>query len=709
MAGPTGIGKSTLLRRVAATLGSGYAHRVVWLRDPRSGYHALGQQLAIADAFGFGLRLPDPARVPEGAFDRAFQAQLWRQGCLLLLDDVTSQRYVQRFVPEGGQVACVMTTMLRSLSAWAPARLLLGGLDVAAARSVLESHVPPERLRSDDAGTARLLTLLAGYPRALNIAGRLLALEPDTTPGHYAARLEADPDTLALPREERASTSPWERRNVRLLASYGQMQPHLSADAWTLLLSLAPLAGAPCPIGWAAALAGLDLAAAQRAGGQLMDLHLLSRDPELQLDALAALFVRSRQPEPDPLLERLGRHAIAQAARLAGSAGEQLREYQRHRQLWASCLGALASRVAGGADPGAWRAPSDVPRLPLHPVGAALIDLVLALGPLLWTYSLPEARGWIRAAFAAARSLDHPAAVPLALLNGFHSLRVDGRLELLSVWYQAGADIQNDQAPWNASPAAGALAQVHCTFGDHRRAPALFDHAVALTRSPGTPPLLLATNLLAKACAGTRWQTDAGEVEAALAALAEAESVASAPGPLPSLIRAAARYNAAVIRTATGADVELERCRAQLQTLLELVDGPPARARLLATATRFRWLDATAELQRGWSEVAQAAGEWSFDRIQHWIGEFALFARLQGPGEPDPPPFAATGLWPSDLFGYVPHPELGGQPVTVLYALQPLLGGVTGEALDAILDRIARDYGQRHHVYVDLLALRRGR
>lgn len=723
--GPTGIGKTALARYVTSLVAPSFPDGVVWLRDGDGlvGSHPQSQQGAIAEAFGFEGRLPDVNHVGQEAFDRAFQSKLWRHRCLLVLDDVVSQRYVRHFVAADGGVACLVTTLFGHIAETADELLVLEGLPDEAAWALVAELIGEERLHGDPAGAERLLHLLAGFPRALQLAGAVLRREKRTTPGDYADRIAEEPADLIDRVEARATRDPRERRNANQLLSYAQLQRHVSSEAWSLLLSLGVFGERRVPIEWVAATAGMDTTEARRFVSELANLFLVHWEGSdtLFVDAHASAFSRSASGELDAWLDRMAEFATNRARALFSEGLAAFRRsFEREREVWSLCLDALVAAATAGAQVSDWGLPADIPDIEIEPRYAGrLVALAEAMAPVFSVSAVPQARPWLVAAFACGAKVDASAATRLACVLGFFDLRLYGSLAHVRAWCEAGVDA-GSSAPELAGMACSIVAQASCTFGDHREAPEWFDRAIELSRR-AERPLFLATNLMSRACAGTRWQTSPERCEQALALLSEAKALCSSGAPPAAAIRAACEYNQAVIR----ADRGFPTAKADLVLSILGLEAHhrgnvPVRARLLATAVHYgvaaRVVDTLAPGQTDPDPLRRLAGLWSelgdvesgpaFDRIQHLLGEFALFAALTKSAQhPDPPPFVTHGVWPTDLLGYTGHPELLLQPVTALFALQPLVE-VTDDALvETICERIAGDFGRQHHIYQDLMRL----
>lgn len=116
--GPSGIGKSALVRQLLRDIQGEYPAGVVWIRGQALGERRLFRRVQrdLADALGFGDRLPLPELVPPESYDAAFAARLWSKPRLIVLDDLKDASVVQRFRQGVPPVRLLVTTQHRSVS-----------------------------------------------------------------------------------------------------------------------------------------------------------------------------------------------------------------------------------------------------------------------------------------------------------------------------------------------------------------------------------------------------------------------------------------------------------------------------------------------------------------------------------------------------------------------------------------------------------------
>ncbi|MEU1385351.1 MULTISPECIES: BTAD domain-containing putative transcriptional regulator [unclassified Nonomuraea] len=332
ISGAPGSGKSALAVHVA----HGVRHRFpdgqvfVNLRGGTPNVPRLTPQEIVARLLrAIGTRNEE---VPPGLAEAValWQARAASKRLLVLLDDAADLEQVRWLLPAPAGVS-VLVTSRDSLQAGDDlARLRLGRLSSAEARTMLAGLAGEGRVGADPTGTALLIRLCDGLPLALRIAGARLSDSPDWSVGELAGRLadartrlqELEAGDLAvrsglvtswnhLTRSDRAL----DRAAARMLAVLGLVHlPDLPADA-------------------AARLAGVTEREAGQALDRLGDANLLERDARgrYQLHDLVRVFAGELAPAEGrkaPLLRIF--HYYAAGLRSACRIGDPRRVHSVH-------------------------------------------------------------------------------------------------------------------------------------------------------------------------------------------------------------------------------------------------------------------------------------------------------------------------------------------------------------------------------------------
>ncbi|GAA1985018.1 ATP-binding protein [Kitasatospora viridis] len=222
----------------------------------------------VLDAFLRQLGIPG-AQIPPGRDARAamFRDRLHDRDALVLLDNAANEQQVRDLLPAGPDCV-VLITSRRSLAGLDGATVqLLGGFSPAEAVALLARIAGADRVAAEPAAAEVIVRACGLLPLAVALVSARLRSRPSWTLAELAAQLDTDPLDLV-----RAGD-----RSLRLALdlSYQGLAP----PARHLFRSLGLHPGedfAPCT---AAALAGIDEAAARGLLERLQDEHLLLERP----------------------------------------------------------------------------------------------------------------------------------------------------------------------------------------------------------------------------------------------------------------------------------------------------------------------------------------------------------------------------------------------------------------------------------------------
>jgi tetratricopeptide (TPR) repeat protein len=214
----------------------------------------------------------DPAQIPIGEPERAARVRslLAERRVLILLDDARDSGQVAPLLP--GAAGCAVIVTSRNPLADLPGarRLPLDALTSGQALELLSRIIGADRVRAEAPAATAVAELCAGLPLALRIAGSRLAARPHWRVKDLAERLEgaaARLDELAVGDLSVRATFAVSYANLR--AGLAGITP---ARAFRLLgLWSGPDISTPA----AAALSGVNAAAAEHALETLLDSHLL--------------------------------------------------------------------------------------------------------------------------------------------------------------------------------------------------------------------------------------------------------------------------------------------------------------------------------------------------------------------------------------------------------------------------------------------------
>jgi tetratricopeptide (TPR) repeat protein len=340
--GMAGIGKTAFAVHAAHRLADRFPGGQIFL--PLHG-HTPGQQpVDPADALASLLLT---AGVPAGQIPEGLQARtaLWRdrlaeRQLLLVLDDAASSEQVLPLLPGTGG-SLVLVTSRRHLSALDDTMAIsLDTLPAGEAAALLARLAGRPGLSADDAAVGEITRLCGYLPLAIGMVARQLRHHPSWSPAGRAAELAAARDRLELMATE----------NLSVAAAFDLSYADLSVDQQRLFRRLGVHPGSEFDAYAAAALDGIDLAAARRGLEALYDKYLISESAQgrYRLHDLIREHARALAGRLDPDDDR-------------GQATTRLLSYYQYTAARADALIARQTRPALATGDGA--IPAAVPAL----------------------------------------------------------------------------------------------------------------------------------------------------------------------------------------------------------------------------------------------------------------------------------------------------------------------------------------------------------
>jgi tetratricopeptide (TPR) repeat protein/transcriptional regulator with XRE-family HTH domain len=310
--GMAGIGKTAFAVHAAHRLAPRFPDGQIFLRLHG---HTPGQRPADpSDALASLLLTAGvaPAQIPPGLEARM---ALWRdrlagKQLLLVLDDAVGSEQVRPLLP-GSPGSLVLVTSRRHLTALEDARAIsLDTLPPDEAAGLLVRLAARPGLDPGDASVTEIARLCGYLPLAIGMLARQLYHHPAWTAADLAADLAAARDRLELMAAE----------NVSVAAALDLSYQDLAEDQQRLLRLIGVLPGTDLDVYAAAALAGVDLAAARRLLTALYDHYLLAepvrgryRPHDLIREHARAITVADPAADTDAALDRLLGYYLATA------------------------------------------------------------------------------------------------------------------------------------------------------------------------------------------------------------------------------------------------------------------------------------------------------------------------------------------------------------------------------------------------------------
>ncbi len=265
--GMPGAGKTTLALHGARMIKARYPDGQLFI--DLCGHSGDDAPLAPLAALAQLLRmLGVPAdRLADDLPGRAAQwrAELAGRRVLLVLDNAATASQVRPLLTgEPGSLA-IVTSRRRLSGSDGMLAVTVGGMTAAEALHLLRHSVGDARVDAEPAAAEQVVRLCGAVPLAVAIAGARLRHHPNWTLAHLAERLTGDP-LPELVSEDRSMVRAF-------MLSYSRLDP-TTRRVFALLGLLAVQDFAPPAV---AAVTGLDLATAERALEDLVDMHLLDQ------------------------------------------------------------------------------------------------------------------------------------------------------------------------------------------------------------------------------------------------------------------------------------------------------------------------------------------------------------------------------------------------------------------------------------------------
>lgn len=514
VSGPTGIGKTALACFAARALADRFPDGVAWVHAGGANLEGpLAWQLQLAAAFYFQASLPPPGLVGREAFNQAFRRSLWTGRRLLVLDDVARTADLACFVGPGDAARVLVTTMHRAVAEM-PGHVVVpvGPLDEDVGVALLGDHLGRARVQAEPAAARRMVRLLGGVPRSLQIAGRVLKRERYTLLEDYAGRLEASPREPVDPLADAITD-----HDASFTTVYAQLRASLSAGVWPVFGALSAFGPRSFSAAWAAAVADVPASDVRRSLGELAEFYLLAEvespaeasaaaGPRFVLDAQSQRAARwiagagAREAE-----DRLVDHAVRLGEALdAQPAAACLQSFTRDAELWRHSLDLATRRVLAVRAATTAGAPSAIPTIAPGTAHEAvrLCRLLVALRKALYLTMPPGTGEWLTAGLAAAAAIDDEGAFgQLCRLMGRWTGLTAPDVRQMTAWYEAAvpallAGGRVDDAIDAMAYAAKAVTMVH---GPEVGLPKL-EQTVAAAEAQGASAATRASVLNSTAC-----------------------------------------------------------------------------------------------------------------------------------------------------------------------------------------------------------------
>jgi tetratricopeptide (TPR) repeat protein len=373
VSGTAGVGKTALAVHWAHRVADRFPDGQLYV-DLRG--YAPDQPVSPEDALGGFLRAlgVDGATLPPGLPERAAQYRtlLSDRRMLVVLDNAYSVAQVRPLLPGGASCLVLVTSRddLGGLVAREGARRIDLDLLPPDDGMVLLRTLAGDRVDAEPGAAAELVRFCAGLPLTLRVAAEVAAMRPSASLADLVAELSDEHSRLHL-----FAVGLDERTAVRAVFSWSYHRLPPPAMRMFRLLGLHP--GADLDGYAAAALAGTDLAGAQRLMGVLVRAHLVREDTpgRYGMHDLLRAYAAERagddaEPERHVALTRLLHHYLSTAMaamdlvvpaerarrpRVAPATGPApVLDTTGHAQDWLDAERANLVAVSGLAADGGW-------------------------------------------------------------------------------------------------------------------------------------------------------------------------------------------------------------------------------------------------------------------------------------------------------------------------------------------------------------------
>ncbi len=210
LSGMAGVGKTTLALHYAHHVADRYGDGQLYV-DLRG--HSPAPALEPLDALGHLLRGLGREQIPESVIDASndYRSLVAGRKMLILLDNAASAEQVRPLLPAGSSCLALVTSRTRMTGLVAREgahRIVLGTLETAVARDLLDRLLGTQRVEAEPESVAELIEACAGLPLALRIAAAQLTDEPHRTIADYLLELrERGLAALALSDDEQSAVA----------------------------------------------------------------------------------------------------------------------------------------------------------------------------------------------------------------------------------------------------------------------------------------------------------------------------------------------------------------------------------------------------------------------------------------------------------------------------------------------------------------------
>ncbi|WP_329492804.1 BTAD domain-containing putative transcriptional regulator [Kitasatospora herbaricolor] len=193
--GRGGVGKSALALHAAHAVRGSSVHGQLYA-DLGGAARPLTAR-AVLPRFLADLGVPRD-EIPEEASEREslYRSLTAGRRLLVVLDNASSTAQVRPLIPGSGGSRLLVTSRRRLADLEGARTLQLGPLDEAGSLELLGSIVGPARVGAEPQAARTVLTVCAGLPLAIRIAGTRLLERPHWSIGYFARRLTEAPQLL---------------------------------------------------------------------------------------------------------------------------------------------------------------------------------------------------------------------------------------------------------------------------------------------------------------------------------------------------------------------------------------------------------------------------------------------------------------------------------------------------------------------------------
>ena len=347
--GMPGVGKTALALRAARVVSGQYCDGLLYLDF--HGHDPGRPSLDAAEALHRLLRmLVVPAtQIPDAIGERAalWQAQLSRRRVVVILDDAARLDQIRPLLPTGGRCLILITTRRRLPDLDGARTLTLDLLSIDDATALFRRIAGPARAQ-DEEKVALAVGLCGRLPLAIQLtAGRLAR----GCPPSLADLIEE----LSQPSAQLGGTG---AASPEVMSAFDLSYRALEPDHQRFFRRLGVSPCASVSMQAAAALAGCNLAEAEKSLAALLDHHLLARAPADQfcyhhlIRGYAA--VRAARDDPEPEQRQAVARLLDYYLHTADQADRVLHPFRRRMPVSVTHLPAASPALLTPEDAAAW-------------------------------------------------------------------------------------------------------------------------------------------------------------------------------------------------------------------------------------------------------------------------------------------------------------------------------------------------------------------